>query len=200
MTFDASTLDFTRGGNVVTVVTQDVRSGRVLMVAQADAEAVRRTIETGEMHYRSRTRGLWRKGATSGNTQQVSELLSDCDGDALLARVVPAGPACHTGAVTCFGDVAGDTLDELDATIEARAAVPMDSSYTSSLLASRNKRLKKIGEEAAELIAACADGDPARANEEAADLFYHTLVALHAVGGSLDGVREALRARRPRPA
>src|SRR5918911_5083465 len=103
---DLESLDFTKGGGVVTVVAQDARTGAVLMVAHADREALARTIETGEMHYRSRSRGLWRKGATSGNTQHVVSLTADCDGDAVLARVRPAGPACHTGAVSCFGDTA----------------------------------------------------------------------------------------------
>ena len=98
---DLSTLDFSRG--LVTVVAQDARSGAVLMVAHADREALERTIATGEMHYRSRTRGLWHKGATSGNVQRVVSLSLDCDGDAVLARVVPAGPACHTGSTSCFG-------------------------------------------------------------------------------------------------
>jgi phosphoribosyl-ATP pyrophosphohydrolase/phosphoribosyl-AMP cyclohydrolase len=196
MTFDPSTLDFTKGGDLVTVVAQDARTGRVLMVAHADALALQRTLETGEMHYHSRTRGLWHKGATSGNVQRVVELRADCDGDAVLARVIPAGPACHTGAVTCFGDVTADAFAELDATIDARDAVPDAASYTSSLLQNRNKRLKKIGEEAAEFVVACTEGDAARATEEASDLIYHALVALHAAGGSLDGVRDVLLARR----
>src|SRR5688572_28529922 len=97
MTFDLKTLDFAKGGGVVTVVTVDDVSGRVLMVAQADREALERTLATGEMHYRSRSRGLWRKGETSGNVQAVVHLARDCDGDAVLARVRPAGPACHNG-------------------------------------------------------------------------------------------------------
>src|SRR5438477_8370081 len=101
---DLDRLDFTKGGGLVTVVTQDARSGAVLMVAHADREALARALATGEMHYRSRTRGLWHKGATSGNTQRVVELLADCDGDAVLARVAPNGPACHTNAISCFGD------------------------------------------------------------------------------------------------
>src|SRR6478672_3369890 len=98
---DAVRFDQERG--TVVVVAQDAASGRVLMVANADSEALERTVETGEMHYRSRTRGLWHKGATSGNVQRVVSLDADCDRDALLARVIPAGPACHTGAQTCFG-------------------------------------------------------------------------------------------------
>ncbi|MFI5245330.1 MAG: bifunctional phosphoribosyl-AMP cyclohydrolase/phosphoribosyl-ATP diphosphatase HisIE [Gemmatimonadales bacterium] len=193
---DLNALDFNKGGGLVTVVAQDASSGQLLMVAHGSRESLERTLESGEMHYQSRSRGLWHKGATSGNTQRVVNLSADCDGDTVLARVIPAGPACHTGAVTCFGDIAADTLAELDATIDARAAGGAEGSYTAKLLADRNLRLKKIGEEASEFVTACADGDASRASEEAADLFYHTLVALHAAGGSLGAVREALRARR----
>jgi phosphoribosyl-ATP pyrophosphohydrolase/phosphoribosyl-AMP cyclohydrolase len=193
---DLNTLDFEKGGGLITVVAQDVSTGQVLMVAFASREALERTLATGEMHYQSRTRGLWHKGATSGNTQRVVSLTADCDGDAVLARVIPAGPACHTGAVTCFGEIAAETFGELDATIDERAASGGGGSYTVKLLATRNLRLKKIGEEASEFVTACADGDAARANEEAADVFYHVLVALHAAGGSLAGLRGILRARR----
>src|SRR5919106_1791758 len=93
-------LDFSKGDGLVTVVAQDARTGAVLMVAHADREALERTVATGEMHYRSRTRGLWHKGATSGNVQRVASLTADCDGDAVLARVIPAGPACHRGSRT----------------------------------------------------------------------------------------------------
>ena len=237
---DLTQLDFTKGQGLVTVVAQDARSGAVLMVAHADREALERTLSTGEMHYRSRTRGLWHKGATSGNVQRVVSLAADCDGDAVLARVVPAGPACHTGAVSCFGQgaLAADALARLDATVSRRAvegqaaegqaaggagapprlhdaseaarqphpstaggagitpgAAPPAPSYTARLLGDRNLRLKKIGEEAAELVTACADGDAERAAEEGADLVYHALVALRAVGVTLDDVRRVLDAR-----
>ncbi len=203
---DLDTLDFTKGAGLVTVVAQDARTGAVLMVAHADREALERTLATGEMHYRSRTRGLWHKGATSGNVQRVVSLAADCDADAVLARVTPAGPACHTGATSCFGAVAlgADALGTLDATIAARAAEaaeaaptppPPRPSYTQRLLADRNLRLKKIGEEAAELVTACADADRDRAAEEGADVVYHTLVALRAIGVSLDDVRGVLAAR-----
>ncbi|MGA9522277.1 MAG: bifunctional phosphoribosyl-AMP cyclohydrolase/phosphoribosyl-ATP diphosphatase HisIE [Myxococcaceae bacterium] len=191
-------LDFKKGGGLVTVVTQDARSGAVLMVAHADREALALTLSTGDMHYTSRRRGLWRKGETSGNVQRVVSLLADCDADAVLARVVPAGPACHMNTTTCFGEVRADPLHELDATIEGRATSPQEGSYTSRLLADRNLRLKKIGEESAELVTACADGDRERAIEEAADLVYHALVALRAVGGSLRDVQTVL-ARRAQP-
>jgi phosphoribosyl-ATP pyrophosphohydrolase/phosphoribosyl-AMP cyclohydrolase len=242
---DLPAVNFDKGGGLVTVVAQDARSGAVLMVAHADREALERTLATGEMHYRSRTRGLWHKGATSGNTQRVVSLALDCDGDSVLARVQPAGPACHTGTVSCFGEgaLAADALGALDATIARRAAggdavggaaggaghearergappephhtatagaerhpsaaPPPDPSpgrpkpsYTQRLLADRNLRLKKLGEEAAELVTACADGDAARAAEEGADVIYHTLVAVRALGITLDDVRQVLLARR----
>lgn len=196
-------LDFSKSDGVVTVVAQDDRTGAVLMVAEADREALERTIATGEMHYRSRTRGLWHKGATSGNVQRVVSLSADCDGDAVLARVIPAGPACHSGAATCF---AGDhaparsgiaVLERLDRTIARRSAMTRDDehSYTRRLLADRNLRFKKLGEECAELLTACADGDRLRAIDEGADLLYHALVALHAVGASLEDVCVALARR-----
>src|SRR3954471_17423654 len=114
---DLDALDFAKGNGLVTVIAQDALSGVVLMVAHADRDALERTMATGEMHYRSRTRGLWHKGATSGNTQQVISLTADCDGDAVLARVKSAGPACHTGMFSCFGDdaLAVETLARLDA-------------------------------------------------------------------------------------
>jgi phosphoribosyl-ATP pyrophosphohydrolase/phosphoribosyl-AMP cyclohydrolase len=201
---DLDALDFAKGGGLVAVVAQDARTGAVLMVAHADREALERSVATGEMHYRSRTRGLWRKGATSGNVQRVVSLAADCDGDAVLARVEPAGPACHTGQPTCFGlgaAAARDALGVLDATIAERAAAQpapggeQAPSYTRRLLGDRNLRLKKLGEEAVELATACADGDAVRAGEEAADLVYHMLVALRALGVGLDEVR-AILARR----
>jgi phosphoribosyl-ATP pyrophosphohydrolase/phosphoribosyl-AMP cyclohydrolase len=199
---DLDALNFEKGQGTVTVVAQDAVSGVVLMVAAADREALERTLATGQMHYRSRTRGLWHKGATSGNVQRVVSLSADCDADAVLARVVPAGPACHTGAESCFGSAAlgADALGSLDATIAARAAAAdvAGPSYTRRLLGDRNLRLKKLGEEAAELVTACADADVARAREEAADLMYHALVALRAVGGSLDDVRAVLAERAAR--
>ncbi len=202
---DLGTLDFEKGGGLVSVVVQDATSGAVLMTAFADREALERTIETGEMHFRSRSRGLWHKGAASGNTQRVVSLEADCDADAVLARVIPAGPACHTGTVSCFRTTAlrGDAIAELDATIAARLTPTVPSpvggerpSYTRRLGTDRNLRLKKLGEECAELVVACADDDRDRAIEEAADLLYHTLVALRSIGASLEDVRRVLASRR----
>ena len=210
LSLDIDRLAFDKERGTVVVVAQDAATGRVLMVANADREALEHTIETGEMHYRSRTRGLWRKGATSGNVQKVVSLAADCDSDTVLARVVSAGPACHTGAVSCFDATAAPNVwSALAATIAARntqlkedSTTDADSesreqsrSYTRKLLLDRNLRLKKIGEESAELIVACADGDANRSAEEAADLIYHVAVALEAVGSSLDAVAEVLSER-----
>ena len=209
---DLDALDFRRGAGLVTVATQDVHTGQLLMVAHADREALEHTLATGEMHYHSRRRGLWHKGATSGNRQHVVSLTPDCDGDAVLALVEQIGAACHNGTRSCFvvddgpeswspepsSNGSGDVLPRLDATIAARAEAGSSiarSSYTARLLADRNLRLKKLGEEAAELVTACADGDRERATEEAADLFYHALVALRAVGASLGDVERVLARR-----
>jgi phosphoribosyl-AMP cyclohydrolase / phosphoribosyl-ATP pyrophosphohydrolase len=197
MTIDLDALDFSKGSGSVTVVAQDAGTGAVLMVAHANREALERTLSTGEMHYLSRTRGLWRKGETSGNTQRVVSLQVDCDGDAVLAIVEPAGPACHTGAATCFGDaVPRSALAALDRTIHQRskAGEPL-TSYTRRLLEDRNIRLKKLGEEGAEFVTACADGDRDRAVSEAADLWYHMMVALRALGAGLHDVERVLASR-----
>ena len=198
-TLDLERLDFNKGNGRVTVVAQDAETGAVLMVAHADREALERTIATGEMHYTSRTRGLWHKGGTSGNVLRVASLTADCDGDAVLARVHPAGPTCHEGTTSCFRDIAigADALGALDRTIAERVADSGRSraSYTHQLLVDRNLRLKKLGEEAVELAVACAENDAPRAAEEGADLVYHALVALHAIGVTLDDVRRVLAQR-----
>lgn len=196
---DLESVDFAKGNGLVTVVTQDAETGAVLMVAHANRDALEQTIATGEMVYTSRTRGMWHKGATSGNVQRVVSLTADCDGDAILARVRPAGPACHNGTISCFRDEAlgADRLSTLDRTIAARVALPNadTGSYTNRLLSDRNLRLKKLGEEAVELAVACADNDHQRAADEGADVIYHTLVALRAIGVSLDDVRAVLAER-----
>lgn len=201
--FDVAALDFTKGGGLVTVVAQDARTGVVLMVAHADRHALEQTMASGEMHYHSRSRGLWHKGSTSGNVQRVVSLSADCDGDAVLARVIPRGPACHTGQQSCFGNDALDshTLEALDRVIATRAAdlgtlgdAP-STSYTTRLLRDRNLRLKKLGEECAEFVTALADGDTERSAAEGADLVYHMLAALHAAGASLSDVIAVLASR-----
>jgi phosphoribosyl-ATP pyrophosphohydrolase/phosphoribosyl-AMP cyclohydrolase len=179
------------------------------MMAWASREALERTLEAGEMTFWSRSRrALWRKGETSGNVLRLVSLHADCDGDAVLARVAPTGPACHTGEATCFGtgsepdsrsaeSASGETtLPNLWATLRDRAAARPEGSYTTRLLDDPNLRIKKLGEEAAELIQALVLEDGSRAAEEAADLVYHTLVALLATGRSLDDVLAVLEARR----
>ncbi|NJD19053.1 MAG: phosphoribosyl-AMP cyclohydrolase, partial [Gemmatimonadetes bacterium] len=128
---DLACLDFAKQGGLVPVVAQDASDGRVLMVAFATREALERSLATGEMHFWSRSRGaLWRKGETSGNTLRVVSLHADCDGDAVLALVRPAGPACHTGEDTCFGEGAAPALAALDATLASRQEERPDGSYT----------------------------------------------------------------------
>lgn len=183
------------------VVAQDAHDGRVLMVAWANRDALERTLETGRLHFWSRSReSLWMKGETSGHVLEVVSLHGDCDGDTLLARVRPAGPACHTGEATCFGDHADpraeDTLPAVWATLRDRAATRPPDSYTVRLLDDPNLRVKKLGEETAELIQALVQGDAPRATEEAADLLYHALAGLLAAGATLDDLLAELESRR----
>ena len=187
---------------LVPVVSQDIHSGLVLMLAWADRTALERSLETGQMHFWSRSRQeLWRKGATSGNILNVRSLHADCDGDAVLARVEPQGPACHTNETTCFGEGAapgsvGDALDQLDGIIRDRAQTLPEGSYTTRLLTDENLRLKKLGEEMVEVVLAAARGERERIAEEAADLVYHLLAALRAAGSSWQEVRDELARRR----
>ena len=178
---------------LIPIVAQHALTGSVLMLAYANREALERTLETRVMHYYSRSRSeLWQKGATSGNTQRVIDLHLDCDADAILARVLPAGPACHTGARTCFNGE--PTLVELSLVIEQRMKELPEGSYTTRLLRDDNLRLKKLGEEAMELALACQAGS--RVAEEAADLLYHVVVAVMASGGSIEDVLGELAKRR----
>ena len=183
---DLDALAFERTGGLLPVVVQDAATGQVLMVGFANRLAVEKTLETGKVHFWSRSRdALWMKGETSGHTLELVSLHADCDGDTLLARATPAGPTCHTMETSCFGEgtqVAAGTLAGLDATLASRARERPEGSYTVKLLDSENLRLKKLGEEAAELVAALAKHDGARAVEEGADLLYHLLVALRAEG------------------
>jgi phosphoribosyl-ATP pyrophosphohydrolase/phosphoribosyl-AMP cyclohydrolase len=191
---DLNSLDFDRMNGLIAVIAQHATTGEVLMLAYADRAALERTIADGTMWYFSRSRSeLWRKGATSGNVQRLVSLHGDCDGDAVIARVLPAGPACHTGAANCF-DTA-PTLTALDAVIAERATAT-GGGYTRTLLDDANLRLKKLGEEAVELALACERADPGGIAEEAADLLYHALVACRGAGVSLADVLAVLEARR----
>jgi phosphoribosyl-AMP cyclohydrolase / phosphoribosyl-ATP pyrophosphohydrolase len=188
---------------LVPCVIQDWASGEVLTLAYMNAEALQRTRETGEVHLYSRSRGeQWHKGATSGNTQAVKALRFDCDLDAVLALVVPAGPACHTGARTCFHN--GDTdataphevLPGLERTIAARGAERPEGSYTAELLADPARIGEKVEEEAEEVARAARDESDERVAEEAADVLYHLTVLLRSRGLALADAEEVLRARR----
>lgn len=199
---DLDGLDFARLTGLVPVVAQDVRDGKVLMVAYATREALDQTLATGQVHFWSRSRKrLWKKGETSGNILELISLHADCDGDTVLARVRPRGPACHTGETTCFGHVDPGEVDPdavlsaLDATLAHRERDRPAGSYTVRLLDDENLRLKKLGEETAELVTALARGDRERTVQEAADLVYHLLTALRGAGVPAMEVMDALRAR-----
>jgi len=176
-------------------IVQDAATGRVLMLAWMDDEAERLTRETGEAWFWSRSRKqLWRKGETSGNTLAVEELRDDCDGDALLLRVTPAGPTCHTGSVSCFAPGLWRTICE-------RAAERPAGSYTTELLeAGVGAVARKVGEEAVELTVAALDESDERVVEEAADLVYHLYVLLAARGLDVAAVEDELARRQTRRA
>lgn len=177
---------------LVPAVVQDHRSGRVLTVAYMNRESLRRTIDTGQTWFWSRSRAeLWHKGATSGNTQDVVGIAADCDGDALLVRVEPAGPACHTGERSCFyASLHGDQTEafaavgDLVRVIGERAAdADPGSSYTARLLAKGIDTVcKKVGEEATEVVLAAKGAEHDQAVYESADLLYHLAVLWQAVG------------------
>jgi phosphoribosyl-AMP cyclohydrolase / phosphoribosyl-ATP pyrophosphohydrolase len=184
------------------VVVQDAADGRVLMLAWASAEALEATRRTGEAYFWSRSRReLWHKGATSGNRMAIVDIAEDCDGDALLYRVKPLGPACHTGAGSCFDEADGTgqptfSLHLLEAVIAARADAPPGESYTARLLAGGPGRpAVKVVEEAAEVARAALAEEPAALAGEAADLLYHLLVALRSRGVTLAQVIDVLAAR-----
>ncbi len=188
---------------LVPVVVQDWNTGEVLTLAYANAEAVARTRETGELHLWSRSRDeLWHKGETSGNTQAVRALRLDCDGDALLALVEPAGPACHTGERTCFhsGELEPpaphEALPGLERTLRQRAALRPEGSYTVELLDDPPKIGEKVMEEAEEVARAAREESDDRVDNEAADVLYHLTVLLHGRGRSLRDAEEVLLGRR----
>ena len=187
---------------LVPCVIQDWTSGEVLTLAYMNAEALAKTRETGELHLWSRSRGeLWRKGATSGHTQAVRALRYDCDADAVLALVDPAGPACHTGARSCFfeGQVTlteQEALPALERTIAERAAADTSESYTAKLLADPAFAGEKVQEEAEEVVRAAREESDERVAEEAADVLYHLTVLLKSRGLSLADAEEVLLGRR----
>ena len=208
-------LRFNEAG-LIPAVAQDWLDGAVLMVAWMNAEAIERTLATGEVHYWSRSRQeLWHKGATSGQLQKLRGLRYDCDADVLLLTIEQAGAgACHTGARSCFyeegpkpsagGPAAlpppADVCTELARVIEGRRDAPEHGSYTNKLLAGGdNAILKKIGEESAEFVMACKDDNAAEIAGEAADIVFHMQVALAHHGVSWRQVQEVLAQRRGAP-
>jgi phosphoribosyl-ATP pyrophosphohydrolase/phosphoribosyl-AMP cyclohydrolase len=199
--FDAQVVYDERG--LVPCVVQDWHSGEVLMMAHMNEEALRRTRASGELHLWSRSRGeQWHKGATSGNTQAVRALRLDCDGDTLLALVEPAGPACHTGARTCFhrGELEPtaphETLPALERTLRLRAEERPAGSYTVTLLDDPPLIGAKVMEEAEEVARAARAESDERVDEEAADVLYHLLVLLHSRGRALADAERVVDERR----
>jgi phosphoribosyl-ATP pyrophosphohydrolase/phosphoribosyl-AMP cyclohydrolase len=184
-------------------IVQDWASGEVLTLAYINAQALARTRETGQLHLYSRSREeLWHKGASSGNFQTVKALRVDCDGDALLALVEPAGPACHTGERTCFhrGEIdrgaPSEVLPALERTIRERAARRPSCSYTVELLDDPRLAGAKVQEEAEEVARAAREESEQRVDEEAADLIYHLLVLISGRGRSLSDAERVLDERR----
>jgi phosphoribosyl-ATP pyrophosphohydrolase/phosphoribosyl-AMP cyclohydrolase len=192
-------------------IVQDARTGEVRMLGYLTAESLRLTIETGVVHFFSRSRQrIWKKGETSGNILSVVDIRADCDGDTLLLRVVPHGPTCHTGADTCFfaAPLAESGIEahgpfvvsEVAAVVSQRQAAMPEGSYTTYLFQQGIDKIgKKIGEEAAEVIIAAKNVDPEPLANEAADLIYHLLVMLRASDVPLEAVWGVLAERRGRP-
>ncbi len=191
---------------LVPCVAQDAASGEVLTLAYANEEALRLTIESGEVHFFSRSRGkIWRKGEESGHVLKLKQLRIDCDGDAIVALVEPTGPACHTGERSCFyreldgGEpepVAAEALATLQRTLRSRAAERPAGSYTVTLLDDPKLTGEKVEEEAEEVVRAAREESDERVAEEAADLLYHLSVLLASREVSQAAVMEVLNGRR----
>jgi phosphoribosyl-ATP pyrophosphohydrolase/phosphoribosyl-AMP cyclohydrolase len=201
---DGTEIAFDERGLVPCIV-QDWRTGEVLTLAYMNAQALRLTRETGQMHFFSRSRQeLWHKGATSGNALALKAIRFDCDADALLALVEPAGPACHTGERTCFHrgevDLAApfEALPTLERTIAARRAGRPTGSYTVSLLEDPSLVQAKVREEAEEVTRAAREESDGRLAEEAADVIYHLAVLLQGRGLTLADAEQVLDGRRKR--
>ena len=204
MSLKLSDVRFDERGLVPAIV-QDARTREVLTLAYMNEESLRRTLEEGETWFWSRSRNeLWHKGATSGNTQRVVEVRMDCDSDALVVLVDPRGPACHTGARSCFGSDAGEAeaslgvaLEEVYRVVSERRREMPEGSYTTYLFEKGlNKILKKVGEESAETIIAAKDGDDEALKAETVDLLYHLVVMLVERGLTLEDVGRELARRR----
>ena len=182
------------------VVVQDVKNNNVLMLAYMNDQALELTKKTGFMHYWSRQRNeIWKKGETSGNLQKCIELFTDCDGDALLARVEQTGVACHTGTYSCFYKEpipAEDIITKLWRVFDERKASQNSSSYSYKLMSNRNLLLKKIAEESSEVIIAAKDKKRNEIVYEAGDLLYHLMVLLYDEGITMEDIHKELEGRR----
>jgi phosphoribosyl-ATP pyrophosphohydrolase/phosphoribosyl-AMP cyclohydrolase len=197
---DKMNLDFKKMEGLIPVVVQDDLSGKVLMLGYMNEEALAKTQESGRVTFFSRSKNrLWTKGETSGNFLEVISIQEDCDGDAILVKAKPLGPACHTGADTCFQESNTSQtgfIDQLRAIIKDRKSNPTEGSYTASLFAKGiNKLAQKVGEEAVELVIEAKDDNKELFLGEAADLLFHYLVLLEAKGYELDEVVEVLKQR-----
>ncbi len=194
---------------LIPAIVQDSVSKEVLTLAYMNKESLLKTIETQETWFWSRSRQeLWHKGATSGHTQKVTSLRYDCDGDALVVQVVPNGPACHTGSYTCFGGkISAETaeakpdrfaiLNELEELIASRETERPEGSYTTYLFEKGiDKILKKVGEEASEVIIAAKNGSHDELRYEASDLIFHLLVLLREQKLPFDEILTELQKRR----
>ncbi|NJB87065.1 phosphoribosyl-ATP pyrophosphohydrolase/phosphoribosyl-AMP cyclohydrolase [Lewinella marina] len=191
-------LDFSKDGGLLPAIVQDSATRVVLMQGYMNAEALAKTLETGQVTFFSRSKQrLWTKGESSGNVLTLVRVDADCDRDSLLIQARPAGPTCHTGADTCWDQPnEGEFLDHLERTIQDRRDHPSESSYTTSLLQRGiNKVAQKVGEEAVELVIEAKDDNKELFLGEAADLMYHYLVLLAAKGYTLEEVRDVLRQR-----
>jgi phosphoribosyl-ATP pyrophosphohydrolase/phosphoribosyl-AMP cyclohydrolase len=182
---------------LIPAIVRDAKSGAILTLAYMNEESLAKTRESGETWFWSRSRNeLWHKGATSGNTQRVVHIAEDCDGDALVVSVEPAGPACHTGAFSCFADVPPLPLDRLMSTLRDRYEKRPEKSYSAYLFnEGRDKILKKVGEEATEVVIAAKGQARDRLVSEIADLVYHLSVLMVDEGTSWSDVYEELGRR-----
>lgn len=196
---DPDRLDWEKGGGLLPAVIQHALSGSVLMLGYMNRESLAETLRCGEAVFYSRSRGrLWRKGETSGHVLRVVDIRADCDFDTLLVRAEPAGPTCHLGTPSCFGEsVPATLLDELEFTIARRLAERPEDSYVAKLAAGGTARAaQKLGEEGVETALAAVTRDDEGLAEESADLLFHLLVLLQIRGLSLATVLERLAARR----